>query len=287
MTQRFFDADTIAERVWRDYDAYCVGNPLPERQGASDLGADAMPIKSLATDYLGLTVYRAPLGGDVLGMTTYCESTLHMMRDDEEFAVCLPKGTILLDESLYGVHGHNRRRFTLAHEVAHQLIYRLDGTQADMHFRKAQPPRTPGDVNRITSWCEADANRLASALLMPSAKVQKVFRELFSSPLLEVFGDATILPQDQRRFRALHRRFSVSGEAMLHRLQGLDLRDERPYEEYATLYPTAPDPYEQFTLPYPPYSLPRWEIEASREYFISRDGIVMPYGIEPPRDFHY
>jgi len=282
MTQLFYDAEVVAERIWTDYFNHLVTIPQPTGRGHFCPCPYAMPIKQLATDYLGLKVYRAPIGGDVLGVTTYCDSKLWLNREGEDVEVCLPKGTILLDVSLYGAHNHNRRRFTLAHEVAHQVIYRFYGSESEMHFRKEHPPRTPHDIQRTSSWCEMDANRLAASLLMPERRVRRCFRELFKINRLAVYGSDSMTPQDMRGFRVLYRQFDVSSKAMLIRLKGLGLLDERSYAEYEKLYPPKPRPYDMFPIPYPPFYMSRIEIEQGNEFYISKEGVPVAYGTEAP-----
>ena len=281
MAQPFFDADAAAWRIWEDY---CKGYGEMQR---SSTGADTpvsyvMPIKQLVTEYLGLTVYRASLGDGVLGVTTYCDTTLTLPRDGREVEVSIPEGTILLDKSLYTPVSHTRYRFTLAHEAGHQLICLSHTTEAEMHFRTVSTPRTPSDLHNASSWCEVDANALASALLMPEWLVRRLFSELFDTQRLTVYGAELMSPEDMRKFHILHRSFDVSSKAMLIRLQGLGMLQLRPIDEYTKMYPPRPRPYDMFEIPVPPYYISRLEIEQGREYFINADGIVMAYGVEAP-----
>jgi Zn-dependent peptidase ImmA (M78 family) len=98
-----------------------------------------------------------------------------------------------------------RRRFTMAHELAHFLLHRdligqgLDDTPA---YRSTDKGRF---FNRsVTPEHETEANRLAAELLMPSAKVREEFAS--ADDLLE-----------------LAKKFQVSAEAMRYRLQSLGL----------------------------------------------------------------
>ena len=67
-------------------------------------------------------------------------------------------------------HGSARKRFTVAHEIAHFLLHRHDigGGVTDNVFYKS---------TRFTSPEEARANREAASILMPFELIQKFVRE--------------------------------------------------------------------------------------------------------------
>ena len=94
----------------------------------------------------------------------------------------------------------HRQRFTLAHELAHFLLHRdrivADGGWSEnVLLRSGQPEKI-----------EYEANRLASDLIIPSAKLEEVTSQ-YSGPITnEVIDD-------------LARRFGVSAAAMEIKLQ--------------------------------------------------------------------
>lgn len=70
-------------------------------------------------------------------------------------------------------HHPNRRRFTIAHEIAHFALHKEqigDGVYDDAMYRSGLPHRT-----------EVEANRLAADILMPWHLVSKATREGYSS----------------------------------------------------------------------------------------------------------
>ena len=96
-----------------------------------------------------------------------------------------------------GAHSPNRRRFTLAHEIAHYLLHRDligDGIEDDALYR-----------SRLSNETEAEANRLAARILMPPDLVMKLFRAGLKS------------------LAGLSAAFHVSEEAMRIRLKQLRL----------------------------------------------------------------
>lgn len=100
-----------------------------------------------------------------------------------------------------------RRRFTTAHELAHFLLHRsLIGNGLD--DTKAYRSLDVGNFNNqnVTSQHEAEANRLASRMLMPQELVRRYHGELA--------GDV----------KGMAKKFQVSPEAMGYRLKALHLQ---------------------------------------------------------------
>ena len=99
-----------------------------------------------------------------------------------------------------------RRRFTMAHELAHFLLHSdLIGTGVDDTVAYRSTNIGEFHNTKITSRHEAEANRMAAYILMPPKLVRAVHSE--------VGGDLAKLAM----------RFQVSKEAMGYRLQGLSL----------------------------------------------------------------
>ena len=100
-------------------------------------------------DALGLTVERTPLGGDIAGKIERRARGYHVTLNSRDSA--------------------RRRRFTLAHEIAHFVLHRDligDGITDSGLYRSS-----------LTDEIERQANRYAADLLMPAAKVRQFWRE--------------------------------------------------------------------------------------------------------------
>lgn len=116
----------------------------------------------------------------------------------------LPSGEFAI--SVNGSDHYYRQRFTMAHELAHFLLHRDligDGVDDNRAYRSV-PGGNFYNAN-ITPAHETEANRLAAGLLMP-AKLVKSEHESCNGDL-----------------NTLSKRFQVSKEAMLYRLQSLSL----------------------------------------------------------------
>jgi Zn-dependent peptidase ImmA (M78 family) len=125
---------------------------------------------------VGVRVETLPLGGDVSGKIERS-----------------PDGGFVI--SLNSHDGHRRRRFTLAHELAHYLLHRDligDGITDSAMYRSS-----------LSNEVERQANRFAADLLMPAALVRRFWRE----------GECS--------FAGMALRFDVSNEAARIRLKDL------------------------------------------------------------------
>ncbi|WP_164749833.1 ImmA/IrrE family metallo-endopeptidase [Nitratireductor alexandrii] len=101
-----------------------------------------------------------------------------------------------------------RRRFTMAHELAHYLLHRnLIGSGVD--DTKAYRSLDIGRFNnrQILPEHETEANRIAAKLLMPARLVRACYED--------THGDVS----------EMAKRFQVSAEAMGYRLQSLGLEN--------------------------------------------------------------
>ncbi len=70
----------------------------------------------------------------------------------------------------------NRRRFTIAHEIAHYLLHRNKSATAE--FKDDRMYRSPG----LSDAKEAEANRLAADILMPRRIIRRLLDQGISDP---------------------------------------------------------------------------------------------------------
>jgi len=133
-------------------------------------------ICKMATDYLKLTLMYEKLSGAILGVTAYKDTQLDLHNAGEVKTITLAKHSVLIDEELKNDKGNQGRfRFTVAHECAHQVFFKLYGSQADYEFRKwCADNNNPQQLSMATKWNESKANELAAALLMPIPMMERL-----------------------------------------------------------------------------------------------------------------
>ena len=104
-------------------------------------------------------------------------------------------------------HHSNRRRFSIAHEIAHFLLHDGD-TYIDKGYRVHFRDLESGSGTKLE---EMEANEFAAALLMPASWVKDAFEQ-------QPFD----LTEDDS-LKILAKKFKVSTQAMTYRLMNLQL----------------------------------------------------------------
>ena len=229
MNFRREDIERIADTVLRDYLSTLeeYDSPLP------------LNIEDFARKYLGLRIdyRRLSFDGDTLGMTTMADMTVQLPQGKRLENVFLPEGTILIDSSLNelprSVTERARYRFTLAHECAHQILFRLE-TQAMQDAIREQIRGKCVSLRELKSqgdWDEWQANVFAAALLMPEKEVKEQKCRFARQRMLYCFGGRYNQP-DALTLTHLCFYFGVSRDAMAYRLHGLGILEYCPAEDY-------------------------------------------------------
>lgn len=186
-------------------------------------------IDRLAKAYLGLEVSYRTLSddGSVLGVTAYRDAEYAVNAGDVMKIIPLKSNQVLLDRSLAvfsdNVAGTRRRRFTLAHECAHQILFQLEAQEGTAACRKpyalclAHRPRL---LRTREDWREWQANALGSALIMPADRLEQAIRELHGELPLAFHGGQPTM-RSTLIIGHLCSLFSVSHAALMIRMQQL------------------------------------------------------------------
>lgn len=164
---------------------------------------------------------------DILGMTTFNDGYIQVWEKDDfgnlSPKVCFyPKGSIIIDSSVAGLTIQGRERFTVIHEVFHQILHKeffqALGVNAQMNVSAifTPPPRRPMTP---LECCEYQANNCAAAFLMP----RNVVRSLFAEMIKNTQSDPSSFRLVEEIIKKLSDRFGVSGTAALYRLKNLQL----------------------------------------------------------------
>ena len=124
--------EEIAAAVTKDFNEFFFG----KHAALETHYAQATPIDWLATDYLGLRVSYAHLSedGSICGLTAYADTEYAATYRGTTRIIPLRANEVLLDSS-FMEPGQvkalcGKRRFTLAHECAHQILFQLEPDEA-------------------------------------------------------------------------------------------------------------------------------------------------------------
>ena len=122
-----FDLEAVASAITKDFFQVYYGDEV-ENPNRFVL---MTPMNALAKDYLGLRVSYAPLSpdGSICGLTAYSDMSYTIRIDQQPYAIQLKRNQVILDTCFHNCERNSglfrRRRFTLAHECAHQILFQL------------------------------------------------------------------------------------------------------------------------------------------------------------------
>lgn len=176
------DIEEIAAAVMQDFQRFFFGleaeNPFR--------AALPTPIDQFASEYLNLKVSFGRLSddGSVYGVTAYTDAEYLVEEDGKQRRISLKQNQVVMDENFIRPENIRKlcgkRRFTLAHECAHQILYQLDADDREIACHKKTQPYRVGRRLLITKedWNEWQANALGAAILMPQTEVDRAMRSL-------------------------------------------------------------------------------------------------------------
>lgn len=159
----------------------------------------ATPINALAKDYLGLRVSYAPLSpdGSICGLTSYSDTSYTIRIDQQPYAIQLKRNQIILNMSFRNCVRNSglfrRRRFTLAHECAHQILFQFasdDEKEICANAYSARSSYLPYELKTREDWNEWQANVLGAAILLPKTEVDRAMYFLTESKPLSSSADS-------------------------------------------------------------------------------------------------
>ena len=228
--------EEIAAAVTKDFNEFFFG----KHAAFETYYAQATPIDQLAGDYLGLRVSFAHLSddGSICGLTAYTDTEYASTCRGVTRLIPLKANEVLLDSSFMEpgqVKARcGKRRFTLAHECAHQLLFQMESDEAQRSHKEAYSPRTAyslRDLKTREDWNEWQANALGAAILMPQREIDRAMYHLARGRKL-IDYEGWFGYMDLMVLKQLCQTLGVSRSAAVIRLRQLGYMEERPYAEY-------------------------------------------------------
>lgn len=227
--------EEIGAATIRDFNEFFFhDSTCPPRRGIR-----ATPIDQFATEYLGLSVsfVRLSSDGSICGLTSYADAEYVIEERGLARTIPLSRNQVLLDSSFVEVGQVKRlcgkRRFTLAHECAHQILFQLE-TEEEKQYRcrdyATRKVYSLRDLKTKEDWNEWQANALGAALLMPQEEVERA---------MWLFGQCRKLTNYEGRFTHTDKMvltefchaLGVSKSAAIIRLRQMGYIEDRPYRE--------------------------------------------------------
>ena len=193
-----------------------------------------MDIEGIA-DSLGLKVRYEELAEDdqrTIGFLADGEAPLEIWRDGKVVSFVFPLGTIVLDSSLKRENEKGKRRFTIAHEVAHYILNRHNPQPCFQRGWESEYNYSLEELKEQFNMQESQADKLAAALLMPDFIVVGAMEKEGVAGGIRVYGNSVVTKKDRARLDRIAERIGVSYTALMIRLRQFCLLDYRPLCEY-------------------------------------------------------
>ena len=197
-------------------------------------------IEAFVQEYLGVPiVYEtfAELDPGRVGFLSDGKRPLLVRRGNKVEQVVFPARTAVIEKYLLNQKESARRRFSIAHEGAHDVLGRhipLQTSPAAAFHSEFDPEMryTQDMLKEMLSINECFTNRAAACFLMPAFLVARVLKRHNNSKKVILYDDG-ILSQDQKLLiQKMADTLGVSFTAFHTRLSELDLFERRPVEEY-------------------------------------------------------
>ena len=217
--------EEIAASTTKDFNRFFFGDEADK----PDRSALPTPIDQFAKNYLGLRVSFARLSpdGSICGVTAYADTEYKITELGITRTLALKRNQVILDESFIRSGNVQRlcakRRFTLAHECAHQILFQLESEEvkASCETRySARTAYTPRELKTREDWNEWQANVLGAAILLPQTEVDRAMYFLTENKPLASSADS-INCEDKFTLSVFCGMFGVSIPTAVRRLAEL------------------------------------------------------------------
>lgn len=199
------------------------------------------PIDQLASQYLGLSVGFARLSSDgsLCGLTAYADTEYRIVEMGVSRNIQLKKNEVILDRSFIEPGNIRKlcgkRRFTLAHECAHQILFQMAADDKKIACRMQYEEHrtyTFKELKTKEDWNEWQANVLGAAILMPRREVDLAVQSYTRGRQLVNYGGLLAYP-DKMAVTMICNLFGVSQTAAKIRLTKLGYMVERSRSEFS------------------------------------------------------
>ena len=236
MILSYAQLENIAAATIKDFNNFFFGTD----EKVQNVMPSATPIDQFASQYLNLNVSFTRLSSDgtLCGLTAYEDTEYICDFCGVTRTIPIKRNQILLDSSFIEPSNVRKlcgkRRFTLAHECAHQILYQLESDEGKLACRKLYAERkcySLRDLKTREDWNEWQANVLGAAILMPQKEIDlAVWR--FNGGKKLINYDGYMAYMDRLCIKMMCDRFGVSKTALVIRLRQLGFLEDRPYSEY-------------------------------------------------------
>ena len=200
--------------------------------------AGCFDIEGFITDGLRLPIVYERFAEDdpgKIGFLADGRTPLFILKNGRKEAVIFPRNTIVIERALLRTEESGRRRFTLAHEVAHYIMNKHVPLQAVACFHSEydnEMSYSRKDLERLFSLNEVLTNRLGAAILMPEWLVEKALKKYNNGKPVQYYETGIFSQDTKLMVQKVADSLGVSFSAVINRLRELNKLECRPIMEY-------------------------------------------------------
>ena len=197
-------------------------------------------IEVFVREYLGVPIvyesFAEPDPGRI-GFLSDGRRPLMVRRDGKVEQIVFPPRTAVIEKFLLSPKESARKRFTIAHEGAHDILDRHIPLQTSpgAAFHSEYDPEmvySADMLKEMLSLNEYFTNRAAACLLMPGFLVARVLKRHNQSRKVVLYENNVLSLEQKILVQKMADTLGVSYTAFYNRLNELDLFERRPIEEY-------------------------------------------------------
>jgi Zn-dependent peptidase ImmA (M78 family) len=169
---------------------------------------------------------------DKIGFLSNGMTPLKVKRGNKVVSFTFPLGTIVVDTNLRRVRESGKRRFTIAHEVAHYILDIHNPAPQYQREFDSEKSYSCEELKAQFNMAETQADKLAASLLMPYFIVETALRDFNNGNRLPVYGDSVLASKDRTKINKMAAQIGVSFTALMIRLRQFQMLDYHPVYEY-------------------------------------------------------
>ena len=195
-------------------------------------------IEHFITSFLGLTIEYASFAEEdkgKIGFTSDGEAELIIYQNGRIISFVYPKNTIVIDKVLLSEKEYGRRRFTMAHEAAHNILSKLQKANSKAYFYNEydnERAYTANELQQMFSSAEWQADAMAASLLMPRSLVETALCKFIGATTIKVYGENTLASKEKKAIKEIAAYLGVSVSALRIRLEHLNMIKKQDMTEF-------------------------------------------------------
>lgn len=147
---------------------------------------------------------------------------IFVWRNRKKESVVFPVGTVVFDKYLLRPEMSSHRRFCFAHEAAH-FVFGKENAKVLGNFHCEFDKNynySFEELKAMFSMQETQANSMGAAFLIPLFLAIRTLKEYFPRrKYIKLYGEATMLPDDRKRFVDMADQMGVSGVTLMIQLK--------------------------------------------------------------------